>query len=92
MLKKAINAFLSKSLIVEEQCNINKIYKYKSAVLFISFLCKHGVFSSSDDNQQKLWLAAKELGILLCNEQSATKSVNCLEGFWQFNKGNNQLD
>lgn len=50
----------SKSLIVQEQGNKNKIYK--SAALFISFLSKHGVFSSSDDNQQKLWLTAKELG------------------------------
>lgn len=51
----------SKSLIVEEQSNINKTYKYKSAALFISFLSKHCVFSSSDDNQQKLWLTAKDL-------------------------------
>lgn len=61
-----------KPLIVEEQYNINKIYKYKPAALFIPFLLIYCMFSSSDDNQQKLWLtlqtSTEELGLLVCNE------------------------
>lgn len=45
-----------KSLIVEEQCNINKICKYRPAALFMLFLWEHCRFSSLVDNQQKLWL------------------------------------
>lgn len=53
------------------------------------------MFSSSDSSQTAEVMVdsakdslAKELGTLVCSLLSENKSVNCLEGFWQFNKEN----